>query len=133
MITATMNVHQVIRSLAAAIGLLSILALGGLAHGGDVYGSFDESGHYNYHNSGSSLHPSIGQPGYEHDRRASELQASEAEQWRQEALRRESERQAAAAAPARPHSYQEQYWVQGRDGRSTLCVPQYNKSIVSCY
>jgi len=76
--------------------------------------------------------PSLPDQSREYHRQA-ETADRQAEQWRQEALRQESERQAAAAAPARPYSYQEQYWVQGRDGRSTLCVPQYNKAIVSCY
>jgi len=38
-----------------------------------------------------------------------------------------------SARPPSYQAYQEQYWIQGPDGRSTLCVPQYSKGIVSCY
>lgn len=91
---------------------------------GDGYGSFNESGRYNYHGyaPGSSLRPSIGQPGYEENRRARESFDAEANRWRQEALRQERESSSNSAKPIDPNPYNFPEAVYGPNGRMMLCT-----------
>jgi len=122
--TTSMNIHRAVRSLAVATVLVGLwLSAATPVRAAGPYPWSDQPEY---------------QPDYQqsqaeqfNDRARQNAQAYEQmEQYRQESLRQERERN---STPARPPSYQKQYWVQGRDGRSTLCVPQYNKSIVSCY
>jgi hypothetical protein len=101
----------------------------------DEMGSFDASGNYNYHSysppsSNSRSYRQETDEGYQRNRREeADLQA---ERWRREAFRQEQDRRSNAVPPAVGSSTAESYWIQ-KDGKSTLCVPQYTKGMVSCY
>jgi hypothetical protein len=99
----------------------------------DEYGGFDESGRYNYHSGPSSSNSRSyrQETDQSYQRNRQEEADLQAERWRQEAFRQEQDRRSNAVPPA-VGSSSESYWIQ-KDGKNTLCVPQYTKGIVSCY
>jgi hypothetical protein len=117
-------------TLCAATALLGIwLSTNKVQAAGDAYGTFDESGRYGYHSYSGPGRPSLPYQSREYHSQAEEADQKE-EQWLQESLRQSRERE--NVTPPAGSAYQDSYWIQ-KDGKNTLCVPQYTKGIVSYY